>query len=69
MGDPLYDKASETWESLVAAVCDEYRAGALSFGDAVDDLLFLGFDRDEAHERLRIAVAADPAERMTPELV
>ena len=69
MNTKLYDKADEMWGSLIAAVCEEFQDGALEFSDAIDDLLFLGFDMDEAYERLQIVAAANLTERTTLKLI
>ena len=47
------------WGNLVATVCEEFQDGTLEFSDAVEDLLILGFDNDEARKRLQAVAAAD----------
>ena len=59
-------KLDDMWEFLVASVCEEHRAGALAFGDAVEDLFLLGFDSGETRERL---LAGAPAGRMDRKLL
>jgi hypothetical protein len=49
------DKAPDLWEEVVEKVCAEWQAGTLAYSDAVDDLVFLGFDAREARAVLGTA--------------
>jgi hypothetical protein len=69
MNKQLNDKFDDMWGNLVVAVCDEYRNGDLEFSDAVEDLILLGYDSDEACENLLIGSTPDPMKYMTLETI
>jgi hypothetical protein len=67
MNMQMNDKFDDMWGNLVAADCGEYLNGDLAFSDAVEDLFLLGYDSDEAREKLLVGSAPDPMKHMTLE--
>jgi hypothetical protein len=45
-------RVPDLWDELVEKICAEWQAGTLAYDDAIDDLVFLGFEVPEACARL-----------------